>query len=33
MNKNDKEFLNKLLENHNPKSDGISKSKEWKKKI
>jgi hypothetical protein len=33
MNKNDKEFLNKLLENHNPKSDGISKAKEWKKKF
>ena len=31
MNKNDKESLNKLLENYNPKSDGLIKSKEWKK--
>jgi len=32
MNSKDKESLNKLLENYDPKSDGLLKYKEWKKK-
>ena len=32
MNSKDKESLNKLLQNYDPKSDGLLKYKEWKKK-
>jgi len=32
MIRKDKDFLNKLLENHDPKKDGLTKAKEWKKK-
>jgi len=32
MNSKDKESLNKLLENYDPKADGLNKYKEWKKK-
>ena len=33
MNKNDRNSLDKLLQDYNPKSDGLVKYKEWKKKI
>jgi hypothetical protein len=32
MNSKDKESLNKLLQNYDPKADGLKKYKDWKKK-